>query len=279
MQAILDALHTGMRWTHISLGFAGLAFFWMVIASRKGTALHRRMGMLFAVCAWIVGTTGVFSSLWALLHLRSFSSWLARLEPARQAALIPNFNFLFSILLFLSAATVCGATFGVLVIRHRKDHAALRRSILPFLEAIALAATIWLLGFGIYQYATFLEGGGASGFPRALYFIPIALGTFGLWGFYGELKYIYGPSPGAKEALCKHIEQMGGTGIAFHTAFLVFGANRLFNIELPDAYKILPWILPSIIGGIWIHLYNRSLRQGKRLPSEFVQAKGASPST
>jgi hypothetical protein len=45
-----------------------------------------------------------------------------------------------------------------------------------------------------------------------------------------------------------HMGNMIGAGIAFHTAFLVFGSNRLFSYELPGLWRIVPWILPAAIG-------------------------------
>ena len=41
---------------------------------------------------------------------------------------------------------------------------------------------------------------------------------------------------------------MIGGGIAFHTAFAVFGAQRLWDYELSGFLGVLPWILPALIG-------------------------------
>ena len=55
---------------------------------------------------------------------------------------------------------------------------------------------------------------------------------------------------------------MLGAGIAFHTAFIVFGARQWFALKLfggPTA--LVPWVLPSAVGiptiSIWIRSYRR----------------------
>ena len=54
-----------------------------------------------------------------------------------------------------------------------------------------------------------------------------------------------------------------GAGIAFHTAFIVFGARQWFGLQLfgGPLLGLLPWVLPSAIGiptiSIWIRSYRR----------------------
>jgi hypothetical protein len=54
---------------------------------------------------------------------------------------------------------------------------------------------------------------------------------------------------------------MIGTGIAFHTAFAVFGSGRLFDLGLEGWVAVIPWILPALIGipavAIWTRHYQR----------------------
>ena len=38
-----------------------------------------------------------------------------------------------------------------------------------------------------------------------------------------------------------HMGNMIGAGIAFHTAFAVFGAGRVFDFQLPGAWQVVPW--------------------------------------
>ena len=45
-----------------------------------------------------------------------------------------------------------------------------------------------------------------------------------------------------------HMGSMIGGGIAFHTAFAVFGAQRLFEYSIEGPLAVVPWILPALIG-------------------------------
>ena len=45
-----------------------------------------------------------------------------------------------------------------------------------------------------------------------------------------------------------HLGNMIGAGIAFHTAFMVFGANRFVSMDLPGFWQLVPWVLPTAIG-------------------------------
>jgi hypothetical protein len=61
---------------------------------------------------------------------------------------------------------------------------------------------------------------------------------------------------GPRDWLYHHLGSMIGGGIAAHTAFAVFGAGRILPIQLPGAWRIVPWLLPTAIGVpaifIWI---------------------------
>ena len=45
-----------------------------------------------------------------------------------------------------------------------------------------------------------------------------------------------------------HMGSMLGGGIAFHTAFAVFGAQRIWDYSLAGAWGVLPSILPTLVG-------------------------------
>ena len=77
----------------------------------------------------------------------------------------------------------------------------------------------------------------------------------------GNLQFARKPYPTPMAWWYEHMGSMIGGGIAFHTAFLVLGAGRLFGLQLTGASAAILWILPTIIGlpatAIWVRYYRR----------------------
>ncbi|MFT7564669.1 MAG: hypothetical protein ACI8ZT_002326 [Bacteroidia bacterium] len=100
-----------------------------------------------------------------------------------------------------------------------------------------------------------------------IYFQPpnmivlFALSPIGFGIGSGILKAIKGKRPEKKVWFYEHMGAMIGTGIAFHTAFAVFGISRLFDLGLDGWIAVIPWILPALIGipgtVIWTRYYKR----------------------
>lgn len=241
----LSVVHGALRLSHIIGGFAGLVLFWLAIAMKKGSPTHRTVGKCFMFCAFYVGGTALVSSIWALVDSQSFAPWISRLEPSRQVAQLEQLRYLFSLLCFLSVATITGALYGWLSIRHQENVAPLRRGSLPFWMTMSAISGLCLAAFGFWRVAFGAPGGG---FPSGAYWVPLVLGSFGCVDSIKELRKIHRPLSEPREWLFRHIQQMFGTGIAFHTAFLVFGANRLTGYSLRGPLAIVPWVLPTIIG-------------------------------
>lgn len=256
METWYEQFHGLLRLSHIVAGFAGLVLFWLVIVFPKGTALHRAIGNGFVYAALYVGGTGLLSSVWALAHVESFFPGLTRMAEGRQAIQREQLRFLFSLLGFLSAATVTGAIFGKLSIKYGANLIAFRRSSLPFWKFVTAAMGLGLVDFGGMRI---MSGSPAGGMPVNSYWILVVLGGLGFVGAIRDLQRIYSQSCKPREWLQWHVSQMFGTGIAFHTAFLVFGANRMLKLSLRGPLAILPWILPTIIGVIAIKWYLRRL--------------------
>ena len=67
----------------------------------------------------------------------------------------------------------------------------------------------------------------------------------------------------------KHMEAMIGNGVAFHTAFLVFGARGVIGGVLEGPLALLPWVLPTAIAIPALHFWIRSYkRKFGELPRE-----------
>lgn len=253
----LSTLHTAIRAIHIGLGFAGLGLFWLILAMPKGTCWHVRYGSAFAWIAWVVAGSALISSVWALVHLDSFAPFLSAEsanDPRREI-----YYFIFAILLYLSAATLSGAVFGIRVMQYRTKHAELRRTSIPFWLSITAATAFTLLIFGAKQLAS--SELSREGIPRPAYLIPVIVGIFGLASVRQQWNFVFRLQPEPLAHLYQHVWSMCGTGVAFHTAFLVFGANRMFKFQLPGAWQLIPWILPPVIGMTLTSRYIRKLRR------------------
>jgi hypothetical protein len=59
----------------------------------------------------------------------------------------------------------------------------------------------------------------------------------------------------------EHLGSMVGGGIAFHTAFAVFGIQRFIEYDLSGIVAVLPWVLPTIVGTIAITILTRHYRK------------------
>ena len=193
---------------------------------------------------WVVGGSALFSSTWALVHLDSFAPHIQRASDSAWQREV--YQFIFAILLYLSAATISGAVFGVQVMRKRDRHDELRYTSLPIWLLITMICAVGLLTFGLWRLGT--QQNRTSGMPLAAYLIPTVVGGFGVVTVLREWRYVVGPAPGDGAWLDRHVWHMCGTGVAFHTAFIVFGANRLFGFQLPGAWQLIPWVAPPIIG-------------------------------
>lgn len=259
----LDLLHHALRYSHIVIGFLGLVLFWIPVFATKGGRLHVRAGRVFACCAAYAGLTGLLSSIWALVAVDSFlGPTFATVSDRARPYAIEQTRFLFALLGYLSLAVLSGLWFGLRAVWTRRRHEALREPVLLTLHLATAAAGLALFAFGLW---TLLLGyRGEHLLPAAAlgkYWIFIVLGLLGVLSVKSELQYVYRPRPSRMAWVYKHIENMLGVGIAFHTAFLVFGANRLFGAYLPGAWALLPWVLPSAIGipatALWVRSYRR----------------------
>ncbi|MFO0902059.1 MAG: hypothetical protein U0939_03615 [Pirellulales bacterium] len=258
MTQTLDLLHACLRYVHIGLGFAGLALFWWIMAAPKGTRGHLRAGKLFVLAAYVVGGSALFSSLWAVVHVDSFASFIPQAAPGKQAAPRELYRFLFLILLYLSAATISGAVYGVRLMRAREAHGRLRQtSVLGWL-GLSLACAMLLTAFGVYRLTQGPPQGGPL--PLAAYLVPLLLGLFGTAAAVKEMRYVLGPQPAPRNWLYKHVENLLGTGIAFHTAFIVFGAGRLFGFQFEGPWALAPWVGPPVVGTALASWYVRRLK-------------------
>ena len=258
-----ETIHNLLRVLHITTGFVGLAAFWIPALAQKGSRLHVAAGRVFSGCAYVVALTALGSTSWALLHP---SSWVG--QPVTLSEIPASQIMFFAILGVLALALLGGVETGVRAMRTRRrpDLFAGRR--LRLLSLAQAAAAVALLIFGVFHVVRSGDG---------LFWIPVALGAVGVAGFFEERRFLANPRPTPMAWWYKHMEGMVGSGIAFHTAFLVFGAQRLFGGALIEGtWSFLPWILPIALGLPALHFWTRFYkRKFGELPEQIAHGSMA----
>jgi hypothetical protein len=222
MNMLLDAV----IWGHVLAGFTGLAAFWVPVFARKGGQTHVRFGRIYAYCAYVVTLSAIAVSLGRILQYR-----LEGISIANQPE-----PYGFAVFLgYLGVSTFASVHHAIRVIRTRKTPERIRT---PFHTALAwtsIGASVAVITVALFIWS-----------PVST--ILLALSPVGLIVGTGILRFM---KHGVSEHMgwfYSHMGSMIGGGIAFHTAFAVFGAQRLFEYSLAGPLGVAPWILPALIG-------------------------------
>ncbi|HJO04074.1 MAG TPA: hypothetical protein QGG47_08875 [Acidobacteriota bacterium] len=101
----------------------------------------------------------------------------------------------------------------------------------------------------------------ALSFWSNLSIIMLALSPVGLLTSLGMYRYVYRRPTQEMAWFYEHMGALLGAGIAFHTAFLVFGSRIFFDLTILGQYNWVPWVAPGVIGTIasryWEAYYRR----------------------
>jgi len=218
---------------HIFCGFSSIILFWIPIFLKKGSNLHIKVGKVYVFLMWIV----VISSL--ILSIENFI----------QGYIIPAL-----FLGFLAVITANPLWYGIAILKHKKGLPdSYRKKHMLFNLVVAIFGAV-LLAYGIY-----LKGEGQG----------ILMIIFGILGVLtgGDIYRMY-KNPIAKSNWIKeHIAGMMISGIACYTAFIVFGGRTFFGQIFTGSLMIIPWVLPTVVGIIFIKYYQKSylVKKGIRI--------------
>lgn len=235
----MSYLAESARFVHVLFGAIGLIAFWIPVFTKKGAVNHIRYGKVFVWSAYIVLGFAAIALLARVVDL-----FRRGIGPADEPTLFAFIVFLG----YLTFVTFVIVRHGMAVLRHKRDPSGLRTKL-----NIALAYGAFAASAGIIMYALLF-----SPPNRVLLF---ALSPIGLGTGYGNLRYIRSTAPSKRAWLYEHIGAMLGAGIAFHTAFAVFGSARLFDIGLSGWVAVIPWVAPALIGIPAITIWTRHYRQ------------------
>jgi hypothetical protein len=234
---------------HVCAGIAGLVAFWIPAVARKGKSLHVQVGRAFLYATYVVAASGIGMASLLLADPLATKPVTSAVSPERAAEIATTIRLTSLFLFYLVLITFVPVHHGVRVLATRHAPERLRT---PFHTAINVAVIVAAAGmvvlgvtmrqpvFAFLSVIGFLLGPGNLRFARRPYATPMA------WWY-------------------EHMQSMLAGGIAFHTAFLVLGAGRLFGIALDGPAAIVPWLLPTVVGvpatSIWVNQYRRKFRE------------------
>lgn len=221
----MDILFDGIRWVHIVVGFGGLTAFWFPVFAKKGGDLHRKAGRVFEWAAYLVAGSAVFNSIGRLVA--------ALLGGATLAGNEQSFGFLV-FLAYLGTVTFASVRHGVRSTR-TKDFTQMRTAPHMVLAIASLVMSAVTVGYALIVWTD-------------LSIVLLALSPVGFLQGWEMIQQMTQPQSERMVWFYAHMGNMIGAGIAFHTAFAVFGSGRIFQFELPGAWQVVPWILPAAIG-------------------------------
>jgi hypothetical protein len=213
-------------WGHIAVAFTGIGAFWVPVFARKGGGLHRFFGKVFVWCAYLVNGSALVVTALRLLQMASGTASLAA---------DPEGGGLTIFLGYLAIVTLTCIRHAVLMIETRGRSEGLRA---PFHRILAFGS---MLGSGLIAAVAVL-------FWSRLSILFLLLSPVGFLLGVHVLRTVRTPPAHAHAWLLEHMNAMLGAGVAFHTAFAVFGLGRLFGLAPQETWWFLPWILPATIG-------------------------------
>ncbi len=235
----MDFFMDSLRWTHIVFGFTGLAAFWVPIFARKGGVNHRFLGKIFKYCAYSVLGSAMLS---VVFHLAGgiLDGDTPRTHPSQFAFIL--------FLGYLAVVTFVGLRHGMQMLANKRDILVLNNRLNRGVAWLAISSSVFMISYALY-------------YKPPVMIILLALSPIGFGTGFGILKAIQGKRPEKKVWLYEHIGAMLGTGIAFHTAFAVFGSARFFSLGPEGWVAIIPWVTPALIGIpaniIWVNYYKK----------------------
>jgi hypothetical protein len=236
---MIELIGDGARFVHVIFGFTGLAAFWVPVFAKKGGINHVRFGKIFVYSAYVVLTGSTI-----VLTTRVAGLLGQGIHPAEQ----PDRYAFFVFLGYLTFVTFFMVRHGMTVLRHKRDPAAVRSAFNLFLSYGAIAASAALITFAVV-------------FSPSSMIVLLALSPIGLATGSGALRYMSNPPVSPRAWMYEHLGAMFGAGIAFHTAFAVFGSAQLFDLGLTGWAAVIPWVAPAAIGipatAIWTRRYRR----------------------
>ncbi|USG63947.1 DUF2306 domain-containing protein [Brevibacillus ruminantium] len=215
------------RLIHIIAGFLALTVFWIPIVTKKGGKAHVRVGWVYVIAMASVAVSALYMGIWRI-----------GFDPNRTLDSTAFAWFLIYISL-LSSAT---AWYGMRVLRFKKRAASHRKLWDLLFPGLLFLSSLVISGYGY-----------AISFPLLTWFPLVGIFLGGT-----QLRYWLRPPVNKMHWWFEHLTGMMGCCIATITAFTVFGAPRLLQL---DSVNPIIWFIPAIVIAPIIAGMNRYYRK------------------
>lgn len=206
-------IFTVFRFLHIIGGFLALFVFWLPIVTKKGGKLHKIFGWIYVYSMFLVAISAFYMGFFRIFIDKSATEDVI------------SFSWF---LIFISILSSAAAYYGLRVLRYKGRKKAHKN-----LLDLAFSTLLLTSGIGISIYGFIHEISLLSWFPL----VGISLGIV-------QLRYWLQKPNHKMHWWFEHFSGMLACCISTLTAFIVFGAPRLLNI---DSVSIILWFLPTIV--------------------------------
>lgn len=228
---------------HVATGFVGLVAFWVPVFARKGGRTHVRAGRVYVYCAYVVTLSAVTASAGRIVSYQVQGIRLADQPDLYGVSLFLG---------YLGLVTFATVRQGMRVLATRRAPETLRTPVHEALAWASIGSSAALIGFALAAWSDVSP-------------VLLGLSPIGLFTGRNMLRLMRNPRARRMSWFYSHLGSMLGGGIAFHTAFVVFGVQRLWAYELAGPLAVVPWILPTVVGVpaifLWIRHYRRKFNR------------------
>lgn len=236
---MLNLIYQASLVLHIAGGSVGLLLFWLPMLSRKGSAEHRRSGSWYSKAMMLVAISALVLAAVLLVDPIAAKA-LGFSDSARQAQFFVQTRLSALFLAQLAVLLFVNLHFGSWVLRVRAQRELLR-------TAEHLVPLFMLLMISVLS--------GVMGLVHNKILLP-GFAVLGLFTAISNWRYLFSATVPVRGWLLAHVRNIIPSGIAAYTAFFVVGASDWVG---ESQWRLLPWVLPGVIGSAVIFYYTRKL--------------------
>lgn len=246
---MLSSIHQLLFYLHVSCGSVGLIVFWLPMLSKKGSRFHKSFGKVFTYGMFAVSISGIIMSLMVLIDPIGIRFPDGNFDMERIVSIKEQNRNTAIFLLMLSMLVFTNVKHSIFVLKAKGDRLLIRN----YTHLISISL-LFITGVSVGYFALI------SG--SILFIIFSALSVVSSISLFW---YVFKTNFKKREWLIEHLTNIIGSGIGTYTAFFAFGGRRFLGEIFTGQLQLIPWILPSIIGGVASVYLAKKYRQQYRV--------------